>query len=236
MKKYFVIAGVLFVAGLLFSGCGISQKRTYEIQGKKNAIQYIEDKYGFKPSVKSVKSIKYNGSPIPFSTSSYTGYVYVKMEHENKTFYVYISGLSKNTDGIDNYQINVIEDAISQKVEEMVSNIINIDYCIGNEKVSSDDAYYGMLPLKYDGDNLSAVLDTAQVKRIIVSLVDSDLSSLTEEMIKEAFGSKTDILFVNYKSLEDYQNAANTAYGLTDTRLSSGIEENSAYIDEYIQF
>jgi len=114
MKKRFVIAVILSLIICILSGCGISDKNAYKSQGKKNAVKYIEEKYGFKPSVKSVEAIKYNGSPIAFSASSYTGYVYVKMEHDNKTFYVHLSATSKNTDGVDNYQVDVIEDAIEK--------------------------------------------------------------------------------------------------------------------------
>jgi len=236
MKKRFVIAVILSLIICILSGCGISDKNAYKSQGKKNAVKYIEEKYGFKPSVKSVEAIKYNGSPIAFSASSYTGYVYVKMEHDNKTFYVHLSATSKNTDGVDNYQVDVIEDAIEKKLNEMVDNIIHIDYCIGTSKEDSSDPYYGMIPLKYDGNNLNEVLESAQLKRIVVSLAESDLNVLTEEMINEVFGSKTDILFVNYKSMEDYQKAENTTYGLRDYRISSGIEKNDAYIVDYIQF
>lgn len=236
MKKRLVIAVILSLIICILSGCGISDKNAYKSQGKKNAVKYIEEKYGFKPSVKSVEAIKYNGSPIAFSASSYTGYVYVKMEHDNKTFYVHLSATSKNTDGVDNYQVDVIEDAIEKKLNEMVDNIIHIDYCIGTSKEDSSDPYYGMIPLKYDGNNLNEVLESAQLKRIVVSLAESDLNVLTEEMINEVFGSKTDILFVNYKSMEDYQKAENTTYGLRDYRISSGIEKNDAYIVDYIQF
>lgn len=236
MKKFWVIIVVLLASGFIFGGCGASQKTNYKSQSKKNALEYIENKYGFKPTVKSVKLQTYNGSPIPFGSSSETGYAYVMMEHENKTFYVFISGTSSNTDGVDNYQVDVIEDAIEKKLNEMVDNIIHIDYCIGTSKEDSSDPYYGMIPLKYDGNNLNEVLESAQLKRIVVSLAESDLSVLTEEMINEVFGSKTDILFVNYKSVEDYQKAENTTYGLRDYGISSGIEENDAYIDDYIKF
>lgn len=234
IKKYFVV--VLLVACVVFlGGCG-GLSQTDKSQGRENAIQYIENKYGFKPSVKSVKEQTYNGSPIPGGSASGTGYFYVKMEHEKKIFNVYISGLSPNTDGIDNYQVDVIEDAIRQEVLAMLPNVINIDYCIGNENITPDDAYYGMISLKYDGSNLSEVLEDAQLKRIIVSLADSDLSCLTEELVKETFGSDTDILFVNYKSVEDYLEAGNTTYGLRDYGISSGIEENDAYIIDYVKF
>lgn len=233
MRKVVSIIVFILVITCILTGCGNTK---YKSLGRKNAVQYIEDKYGFKPSVKSVISQKYNGSPLPFSSSSETGYVYVEMKHENKTFYVFISGTSENTDGIDNYQVRDIENAINEKVQDMVTNIINIDYCIGTNKESNEDPYYGMVPLKYDGSNLDEVLDEAQVKRIIVSVADSDLSGLTEEVIHETFGSDTDILFVNYKSIEDYKKAEDTIYGLRDYGISSGIEENDAYIVDYIEF
>lgn len=69
-----------------------------------------------------------------------------------------------------------------------------------------------------------------------MSVADSDLSELTDEVIREAFGSDTDILFVNYKSVEDYHKADNTTYGLRDYGISSGVEENDAYIVDYIEF
>lgn len=233
MRKIVSIVILILVMTFMLTGCDNSQ---YKSLGRKNAVQYIEDKYGFKPSVKNVISQKYNGSPLPFSSSSETGYVYVEMKHEDKTFYVFISGTSENTDGIDNYQIRDIENAINEKVQDMVPNIISIDYCIGTQKVSPEDSYYGMVPLKYDGCNLNEVLDAAQLKRIIVSVADSDLSELTDKVIRETFGSDTDILFVNYKSVEDYHKADNTTYGLRDYGISSGIEENDAYIVGYIEF
>lgn len=233
MRKVVLLMLLTIVIVFSISGCGFSK---YEVQGEKNAIQYIEDKYGFKPTVKSVKSQSTNNSPIPFSSSSDTGYVYVKMKHDDKEFYVFISGTSENTDGIDNYQVDAIENAISNKIQEMLPNVINIDFCIGNEKVASDDPYYGFIPLKYDGDNLNEVLEKAQLKRIVVSLADSDLSSLTEELIKDTFGAGIDILFVNYKSVEDYQKAENTTYGLWDYGISTGIEKNDAYIVDYKEF
>ncbi|MBR4966349.1 MAG: hypothetical protein IKY53_07630 [Lachnospiraceae bacterium] len=233
-KKYFVV--VLLVACVVFlGGCG-GLSQTEKNQGRENAIQYIENKYGFKPTVKSVKEQTYNGSPILGGSASGTGYFYVKMEHEKKSFYVFISGLSVNTDGIDNYQVEVIEDAIRQEVLAMLPNVINIDYCIGNKKVTPDDAYYGMISLKYDGSNLSEVLEDAQLKRIIVSLADSDLSCLTEELVKETFGSDTDILFVNYKSVEAYAEVGYPTYGLLEYGLSSGIEEKEEYIIDYVKF
>ena len=234
MKKYFVVV-LLVVCVVFLAGCG-GLSQTDKNQGRENAIQYIENKYGFKPSVKSVKEQTYNGSPILGGSASGTGYFYVKMEQEQKPFYVYISGLSVNTDGIDNYQVEVIEDAVKEEVWNMVPNVINIDYCIGNSKVTPDDTCYGMIPLKYVGSNLDEVLGSAQIKRIIVSVVDSDLSCLTEKSVKETFGADTDILFVNYKSVEAYTQAGYPTYGLLEYGLSSGIEEKEEYIIDYVKF
>ncbi len=205
MKRSYIVIVIIVLSVFLFAGCGFSEKAKYERQGKKNAIQYIADKYGFKPSVKSVKCQVYNGSPIPFSTSSATGYVYVKMEYNDEIFYVFISGLSQNTDGIDNYQINEVEDAINEKLYDMVPGMIHMDCYLGNMRVSPDDSYYGMMSLKFDGNNLKEVLEDMQMSQIIVSLANSDISGITEELIDETFGSKTEILFVNYKSEEDYK-------------------------------
>ena len=158
------------------------------------------------------------------------------MEYNDEIFYVFISGLYQNTDGIDNYQINEVEDAINEKLHDMVPNMIHMDCYLGNMKVSPDDSYYGMMSLKYDGNNLKEVLEDMQMSQIIVSLANSDISGITKELIDETFGSKTEILFVNYKSEEDYKKAENTTYGLTEYALSDGIEKNDAYIVEYKEF
>ena len=98
-----------------------------------------------------------------------------KMEYNDEIFYVFISGLYQNTDGIDNYQINEVEDAINEKLHDMVPDMIHMDCYLGNMKVSPDDSYYGMMSLKYDGNNLKEVLEDMQMSQIIVSLANSDM-------------------------------------------------------------
>ena len=172
MKKIikYVLIVCLFV---LLTGCGNTK---YKSLGRKNAVKYIEDKYGFKPSVKSVISQKYNGSPLPFSSSSETGYVYVEMKHEDKTFYVFISALSENTAGIDNYQVRDIENAINEKVQDMVTNIINIDYCIGTNKESNEE-HFSLLDLKNIEEKKSTVI--IPILRLLIRAVISVAKHIT---------------------------------------------------------
>lgn len=234
MKKYITITLLIGLIAFMFAGCGASE---YEIQGKENAKKYIEEKYGFEPTVKSVTSQRTNNSPVPFvGTTSDTGFVYVKMEYNDESFYVFISGMSQNTDGRDNYQIKEIEDDVIKMVNDKVSGVIHVDCFFGNAKESVEDPYYGMLPIKYDGNNLIEVLHYMPLSQIVVSLVGADLSSITEEFVDETFGFDSDVLFVNYKSHDDYKKAENTTYGLATYKLSNGIEENDAYIVEYKEF
>lgn len=53
MRKIVSIVILILVMTFMLTGCGNSQ---YKSLGRKNAVQYIEDKYGFKPSVKNVIS------------------------------------------------------------------------------------------------------------------------------------------------------------------------------------
>lgn len=102
-KIYIKFVFVIFVL-FLFTGCGYTeeekaQMKRYEENGKKNAIEYVENKYGFTPTITGVRVLKVDSGPVPDLSPAPTGMVDVSMSYEDVTFTVNISG---QADGIDN--------------------------------------------------------------------------------------------------------------------------------------
>ena len=233
MKKCFVISAILISLIVILSGCASLDKNTYKSQGKKNAVKYIEEKYGFKPSVKNVTAITGNSSPLPFSTASATGYVEVKMKHDGKIFYVYISGLNKNTDGLDNYQADLIESKLKEEITKLLPDAIQIDTCFGSSYSLSDDWDFGMVSVYFDGNNLSDVLDSATLNRAVVSVVNSDIDNIADDIVHETFGQNAEYYFVNYRSDDDLKKCEDLSYKIGTSEFGYDIEQNALYIAEY---
>lgn len=95
MKKSVIF--LISIIIILISGCSYSQEeqqqmKQYESQAKENAAQYILSKYGFEAKIKDTKIQKADSGPVPDFTPPPTGNVFVKMEYNNRDFYVYITG------------------------------------------------------------------------------------------------------------------------------------------------
>ena len=86
-KKLLVGSMILFL--VLLAGCGYTEEekrdmKRYEKQGKKNAREYIEEKYGFKAEVEDVTCDKINTGPVPDLWPGPNGNVHVEMKYKDK--------------------------------------------------------------------------------------------------------------------------------------------------------
>lgn len=215
LKKQILI--IISVGIMVVSGCGYSmgeksEMRSYEKQGKKNAIAYIEEKYGFTPEVISVKTEKSHivnpGLLFPefdFSPSA-TGNVYVQMEYEGRAFAVFISGEEKTSQGCDNYQMPEILKGIGAKLQECTSGtILDVDFAYGHRKTIWESAKEnGFVQGYYDGTNLEEVFGNYKVE-MVVHLVDGDIDSVSAERFQGHFGENTDIYLIEYVSEEAFR-------------------------------
>ena len=191
MKKTIALAAALSML-LLAAGCDSEEQKQINAQNiaraKDNATRYIEEKYGFIPSVTNATLERQYGmfGSMPMSE------VLVEMEHQGKSFSVYIDGQTENTEGADSYQAEEIHAAVEAYVRERISDIYELT--ILNSKVTSsfdpieEDCKYLFTPY-YDGGNLKEVLSDAACS-IVGICTNTDLSLCSAEAYAELLGQE----------------------------------------------
>ena len=203
---------LLSCAGLLYMlcACGDSaeQKRLNEqhiANAKKNAQNYIIEKYGFTPEIKDAvleREYLWIGSS-PLTT------VFVRMEYEGKSFGVYIDGGTANTDGYDNYQAEEIQEALRAECEAMLPGVRHI-FMDSNEVDTAydsiEDECINMHHQYFDGTNVAEILSAAPSK-FRVCYVNADFSAIPADCPLNAYcndnyGSFT---LISYRSEGDLQ-------------------------------
>jgi len=228
-----VLWGMLAFA---LAGCYSSEEReqakTYEKQGKINAVNYIEEKYGFEAEVVDAVCEKLGEfDPSPSET------VFVTMEWKNKTFLVQIDGDSENTEGVDNYQYEEIVAALEEELEDetgMSSEEVIVVYGVRGEYNSIESNKNGMVATYFDGDNLKEILTGGYSKSAaVVSYINQEIESIDVNAVKEAIGVE-ELLFVDYDSKAHYKTIEQPWCNLEGTPVEQGIERNLPYINEYL--
>ena len=109
MKKRYFLFLLTILLSITFVGCGYTAEELVHMHelkenGAINAIKYIENKYGFKPTVVEKKNMYNDGGSVPDFTPTPNGMVHVIMEYQGREFDVKISGEVGSFDGADNYQ------------------------------------------------------------------------------------------------------------------------------------
>lgn len=235
-KKIITICALGLV--FLLAGCGDTneekaQRRAYEKQAEENAVEYVKQKYGIAPDVRSSDCENASSGSIPNISPNSSGNVYVTLEYDETTFSVYISGEGETTDGIDNYQLSEVTKAVEDYLKAITSNPAEeIVLCYGaflSNKTTR--AGNGMVETYFDGTNLEEVL-TEDNLRIAVSYINEDLSGINPEEIKEELGNG-DYLLISYNSLEDYQNHGKVDY-TGKSSFRSGLIEKGMHLKEYL--
>ena len=94
MLKRVVYILIVLLAMFLLTGCYSSEEsklaKQYREQGRINALNYVNEKYGFDVKVKSVKEEKICSSVWGCMDSSPSGNVIVKLNANGKDFSVYV--------------------------------------------------------------------------------------------------------------------------------------------------
>lgn len=233
-----IMVGVLLVCGvMMLAGCyslsDVNEMAQYRKQGMKNAVNYIEDKYGFKAKITNV-TVNTIEEDTQFGDSVYVDeYVYVDMEYEGKEFVVYINGLRETIEGYDNYQEEQITEEICRRIEGLV----------GKEKVLDVQCGYGtsenFVNAYYDGSNLHEIFgDIGWLNRTVISIVDTNIEKLIldSEKIRELFGDRARFTFLNYRSTEAYEEISKKEFNLPETHNVSDIMPYSLFIENYMKY
>ncbi len=219
-----------------FTGCTYSygelrEIKTHEKQGKENALNYIKEKYAFDAKVVEVDCDKVASFVFDFTPVS-TGEVFVTMEHEGKTFYVFISGEEETTEGTDNYQYEEISAALQQKLYDITGLPIEEFLLRYGRIVSMKNNRNGMINTYFNGENLSEVMKESYTDAV-VSYINQDIAMIDSSKVIEQTGISS-YLFVDYDSKEHYDTIANPWYNIAGSPIENGIGKNMLYINGYL--
>ena len=110
-----ILFGVLFLGGLFITKLAETPREERNDYAEKNAVSYIENKYGFTPKVVSSSVVKESTGPF---SSTKTDNCEVHMKNGSKRFTVIIPCVSKSDNGYDNYQYQEILDDYKKFLEE----------------------------------------------------------------------------------------------------------------------
>lgn len=227
-----IISIVLIITLLpIITGCDSKEQqllnKRYVKQARKNAVEYIENKYGFTPDIISAEQERQPGmfNSTPLST------VLVKMKYEDKAFNVYIDGENENTNGKDNYQFNEIKDGMKKFADNVLHGIKNIkleSYCVssGGTTIEVEDQK-NMYNKYYDGSNIFEVIADNDSITLTFEYIETDLSSVADWSAFEnifKYDSFVKLRFISYRS----ENAMHSCEKYVDTDSKYAI-----YIDNY---
>ncbi|MBQ8614406.1 MAG: hypothetical protein IJ416_09350 [Ruminiclostridium sp.] len=234
------ITALMLSIVLLLSGCGDSPEQKAENekilrQAESNAVDYIEKKYGFTPAV--IESTLERSQGL-FGSTPLTSAL-VRMSYNGHDFSVYIDGVTKNTDGADNYQQDEIISALTDKINEIVPQLESLRVRGGEglgvypNFYNCDREYFNNLyPVYFDGSNFSEVLG-GNLCSITADYINADFPELTEsDFVFLPFGKQFGFDLVSYRSDEDYLNRPD----YSEINDFTGIKKHAVLIEESFSF
>lgn len=236
LKKFCVVTALFSVLVMLFAGCYSAEERAqakaYEKQGKKNAVTYIKEKYGFEAKVTDAVCQRL-GEFDPSPSES----VFVTMEYDGSAFLVKIDGDVETTEGVDNYQCRQIGAALGEKLEEVTGLATEEAFAVYGaykEYGGVKDKKNGLVAPYFDGTNFSEVFNDGYDRpSVVVSYINQELETIDVDAVKETIGVEV-LLFVDYDSKTHYETITQPWYNAEGTPIDWDIERHIPYINEYL--
>lgn len=233
------ITALLLCCSLLLSGCESEEEKAINEknlrQAEENAVEYIEKKYGFTPTV--TESIL-EQSPGLFG-GTYLTSAMVRLTYDDKEFSVYIDGETKNTDGADNYQEDDIISAVTDRISSVTPQLRSLRLR-GGEGLGVYPNFYGydrdyfnnLYSAYFDGNNFDEVFSDTLCS-ITVDYIDADFTELNEKDFDFlTFGSQFGMDMLSYRTEADYENKPD--YGEISDFAS--IKKHAILIEESLSF
>lgn len=232
MKK---IIALTLCCTLLLSGCDSKEQKAENEknlrQAEKNAVAYIEEKYGFTPEIIESELERNRGmfGSVPLTT------VIIRMSYNNKEFSVYIDGETKNTDGADNYQQEEIISALTKKINSVVPQIKSINIDGGEVQNFFPDVEWNTNNIYteyFDGENFAEVFGD-EICYITADYIEADFENLQENNFDFLLSNERVRLYlISYRTEEDYLNRPD--YG--EFSDFTGIKKHAILIEESLVF
>ena len=236
MKKRITKTCLLLTSVLgLLTGCISEEERAqaeaWRKQAEKNAVTYIQEKYGFEAQVVDSETQEVGD----LFGSRLTSKTLVTMEHEGKQFNVLLDGEEEYMDeAADNYQKAELVNAVKEEVTALfgiepdffdVSGGKNEQAAIGNGEAFFDMFY----STYYDGTNLEEVL-TEEILYCCAEYVgDIDLEELYEKNKISLFEDEyVHSAFVTYDSRENMEKSVVHS----KVKMDTAIHKHAIYIKE----
>lgn len=235
LKWILIVVLAIILLAAIFTAISALHKDSRSRTVKDNAIRYIEKKYGFTPKIISCE--QYYDTHVNFDilisySKTPTDFYKVKMEHEGKSFTAFVPFVQDSDEGLDDYQSDEIDAAVSEKVSEFLGET-------GDSLLEvSLYAERGIgTPTFFDGNNLSEMLAEYELSRVMVHTTGYDVRSIDIQKLKDYIGTGQVYIF-DYTSSEVYQETKD--FNLMNlTHLSTWGEEDSdgllllPFMDEY---
>lgn len=212
---YMLLCTLMLCTMLVIVGCGGTKKEDYakiEKKAKTNAVKYISDKYGFEAEVISAEAEPNYGAIFGWDDTS-TGYAMVTLQHDNKQFQVVISGEDNSTNGKDNYQQSIIEEAIKQEfisAANINADEVHCDIFYEYHFSYETDTSLILTNVYYDGNNIYDVLkdisgDTRfRINYKLVTL-NASLKGQLDASLKSIVNRDEDALIANCDNKDDFE-------------------------------
>lgn len=232
MKKI-IFSFICLLMIMLITGCGITkeekQKRqAYYAQAEKNAIKYIEKKYGFTPEIKRTECTF--GPDFDLSCNDE---IMVYANYKEKSFRIMIDGSKQTEEGIDNYQYDEITKDLLAVVEKYFgkSHKYQIEY-------GKKEDYQGLTDIYYNGSNLFEITDSPYCT-VLAEYINGDNFKIQKDKLElDERSLFYRLTIINHKSLSSYKKIKKNGWELervpNSGELESYIKDNSKYLKEVI--
>lgn len=243
--------GIVFSLICIFlCACGYSKEEKermdhIEEQGKENAADYIQNKYGFMPEIRDIEVCMESGDSDPLSWAN--GYVIVSMSCGDKEFQVHINGEKPSQRGRDNFQQEQIRDEAEAYFRDLLGYDIYDIYLEYEENQRPDDAFPSchekyMLEKSYRAGDFKNFMKEYSISIRIDDCENQDLTELERNrpdvvncLQQHARESGMKAILISYKSEDDYQKGYDHEYGRGGV-LDFGIWADGLYINSYAAF
>lgn len=244
-NKVFLLLAFIIICVFL-TGCSVAdlfrskeneeEAEKWREQAEKLAIEHIEQKYGFTPTVKKVQS---NQDDSPFINFNYTSESLITMSYADVVFEVVAYGTEETTDYVyDNYQVSEIYEDFSQYLIEYIG-IEPYDitlqagyelYWLETHDITTDyTSKYNFFHDYYDGTNLDALLSFSKIYVKIIGDINIDEATLAtaEDILCDL---DINFLITSHES-EEYADKCNLLDYFDET-----VYNHAIYITDAIQY